>query len=55
MKNRRALLFFLAAAVCAVSAIMRFVHGNSIDGCLLLSITLVDAFLGMRELRGRTK
>lgn len=55
MKNRRALLFFLAAAFCAVSAILRFAHGNSIDGCLWLSITIAEAFLGLRELKGKTK
>lgn len=55
MKNRRAMLFFLAAALCAVSAIFRFSHGNSIDGCLWLSITLAELFLALRELRGKIK
>lgn len=55
MKNRRAMLFFLAAAFCAVAAILRFSHGNSIDACLWLSITVAELFLGVRELHGKTK
>lgn len=55
LKNRRAVLFFMAAALCAVSAVFRFSNGNSIDGCLWLSITAAELFLGLRELRGKTK
>lgn len=55
LKNRRFMLFFLAAVACGVSALLRFLHGNSIDACLWLSITLVELFLALRELRGKVK
>lgn len=55
MKNRRAMLFFFAAACFVVVAIFKFSHGNSIDACLWLSITVAETFLGLRELRGKTK
>lgn len=51
IKSRRAVLFFMAGALCGASAVFRFLHGNSIDGCLWLSIAIAEDFLGIRELR----
>lgn len=55
MKNRRAIMFFIAAACFAATAILKYSHGNSIDACLWLSITVAELFLGVRELHGKTK